>query len=174
MTRFLAAAGFAGLLWAVLDGSAEASEAWPAEMAPELRRIQRELGGSVVEGFGEMGADVGDGVQAAKPPAAADLRRAAGGRSEREQRAAVEALREASEQLDMSANRLERFDLYEQADGLRAQAQRLRLEARRLSGGERQESRVEPAFPRPQLESVPLPSQPQSVPAEFEPTPLRE
>jgi hypothetical protein len=55
----------------------------------------------------------------------------------RETRSRVEVLRDAAAQLDETSNRLERLELYSQADGLRAQAQRLRLDARRMSGGGR-------------------------------------
>ncbi len=85
---------------------------WPGGVAPELKRIQEELGGSVVEGF--------SGLRSAKPQAA----KAAGRRRE------VEALREAASLLDVTANRLEQLDLYVQADALREQAQRMRVDAR--------------------------------------------
>lgn len=43
-------------------------------------------------------------------------------------------MREAASRLDQTANQLESLDLYEEADGVRALAQRLRLRARALLG----------------------------------------
>jgi hypothetical protein len=94
---------------------------WPAPIAQDLQRIQKALGGSVVEEFPSLRA---------KP-------QAAGAASGSLQRRAVAALREAAAQLDVTANRLEGLELYRQADGLREQAQRLRLDARGMIEGPR-------------------------------------
>ena len=45
----------------------------------------------------------------------------------------IEQLRTIAEQLDAAAGRLERLELYPTADGLRAQADRVRQKARRLA-----------------------------------------
>ena len=93
---------------------------WPQGVAPELERIQRELGGSAVEQFPSLRNGEPRG---AKPPATADPRQAAdareggvqeappwGGAPAAEQdRRKVEALREAASQLDVMANRLEHW-----------------------------------------------------------------
>lgn len=55
-------------------------------------------------------------------------------------------LRETAIQLDAAANRLEAFDLYEQADGLRAAAQRLRRTAREFRERELQHRPAPPPF----------------------------
>lgn len=89
-------------------------------VAEELRRIQRDLGGSAVEAFPSLREERGHVIR---------MRGAASGPAG-PSREAVEALREAASQLDTTANRLERLELYAQADALRAQAQRLRLDAR--------------------------------------------
>jgi len=99
----------------------------PERMAPELRRIQRALGGSVVDQFDTLQPD----------PRQPEARRPSGERDERERRTRTEALRESAWQLDTAANRLENLDLYRQADRLREQAQRLRLDARDMIDGSR-------------------------------------
>jgi hypothetical protein len=55
--------------------------------------------------------------------------------------------------LDVAANKLEQFDLYRQADGLRAQAQRLRMDARGMSRGS--QATVTPT-PQPTLDQAPM------------------
>lgn len=129
-------AAVAGLaLWQlVLIGSAAADpvpanppavlrDAIPAPVAEELRQIQRSLGGSAVEAFPSL--------RDAEPPLTASGPAA----PTRQQRQAIDALRESAAELDATANRLERLELFRQADALRAQAQRLRLDAR--DGGAR-------------------------------------
>jgi hypothetical protein len=130
---------------AVFSGYAQADEtprAWPAEVAPELQRIQQELGGSIVRGYStDWNEDAAAPKGVAQPPATAAPRQAGGavwasddsGRS-RGVALRIEALREAATKLDAMANALERLELYSQADALRSQAQRLRLDARELTG----------------------------------------
>jgi hypothetical protein len=132
--------------------AADRPDAWPEEAAPELRRIQRALGGSIVEGFGEL-------PRGAPRPATADDQRAgpANQPSGRQRQRAVEALREAAAQLDMSANRLEALELYRQADALRAEAQRLRLDARGMLNPSKPEP--QPAF-APARPATPSPESP--------------
>ena len=84
----------------------------------------------------------------------------------------VEALREAAANLDQMANLLEPLELYSQADALREQAQRLRLDARELTGARSTPTRavaptIAPAdmqppagyTPRPQIEVRPEPDE---------------
>jgi hypothetical protein len=111
---------------------------WPQDVAPELERIQRDLGGSAVEQFPSLRGE----PRGAKPPAAgareAGVQEAPpwGGPPAAEQdRRKVEALREAASQLDVTANRLEQLELYDSADALREQAQRLRVDARGMVEG---------------------------------------
>src|SRR5688500_2219471 len=78
---------------------------WPKDAAPELERIQRELGGSAVEQFPSLrGAkrQAADGQEAPPWP---------GAPAATQDRRKVEALREAASQLDMTANRLEQLEL---------------------------------------------------------------
>jgi hypothetical protein len=99
-------------------------EAIPGPVAEELRRIQRDLGGSAVETFPSLREDRGRPLRlrgVVSGPAAPSPQ-------------AVDALREAAAQLDTTANRLERLELYRQADALREQAHRLRLDARGMMG----------------------------------------
>ncbi len=100
-------------------------ETIPGPVSEELRRIQRDLGGSATEAFPSLREQRGRLLRmrgAASEPAV-------------QSRQAVEALRDAASQLDTTANRLERLELYTQADALREQAQRLRLDARGTIGG---------------------------------------
>jgi hypothetical protein len=112
---------------------APADAGWPAPIAQDLQRIQRELGGSVVEQFPSL--------RGVRPQSARLLS------STSPHREAVGALREAASQLDMTANRLEGLELYRQADALREQAQRLRLDARGMIEGPRAMPMVEPSRP---------------------------
>jgi hypothetical protein len=91
-------------------------------LAPEIKQIQRALGGPVVDRFSTLRAND------AKPLSSTAVKQ-----SSTEQRQAVEALRDAATQLDASANKLERLELYRQADALRQQAQQLRLDARGMT-----------------------------------------
>lgn len=88
-------------------------------LSPEIRRIQQALGGPTVNQFPLLQQNAKPGDSASRPG---------------EQRQAIDALREAAAQIDQSANRLERYELYRQADALRQQAQQLRLDARSLGG----------------------------------------
>jgi hypothetical protein len=96
-------------------------------IAPEVKQIQRALGGPVVDRFSTLRAND------AKP-----LSSTAAKQPNNEQRQAVEALRDAATQLDATANKLERLELYRQADALRQQAQQLRLDARGMTGAAQQ------------------------------------
>jgi hypothetical protein len=91
----------------------------------EIRRLQESLGGPQVDQFPGL-REQGFGVPTAPP-------RSREGRSTIP-RDAIRALRDAAAQLDSTANRLEQLELFAQADGLRQQAQHLRLDARRMSG----------------------------------------
>lgn len=135
--------------------------------AEELRQIQQSLGGSAVEQFPSLRAE-----RRGPTPLEASSRRA------------VEALRESASQLDAAANRLETLDLYRQADALRAQAQRLRLDARGMLRGEPTLSDTPPSQrdARPLDDSSVTPRNWQSEPREppavaplpIEPTPAPE
>lgn len=102
-------------------------------LPPELLQIQQKLGGSVINQFPALRSDEAPPLQpylsppisvTVSPPAIAFDGRSAG--------CAVTALRAAAADLDAAANRLEQVELYSQADALRAQAQRLRKDARKL------------------------------------------
>jgi hypothetical protein len=101
------------------------------EVAPEIKGIQQSLGGPIVERFATL-RDTGNQSHSPAEEKAAAVR----------QQQAVEALRQAAMELDSAANRLERLELYRQADALREQAQRLRLDARDMSGKKHAESRA--------------------------------
>jgi hypothetical protein len=143
-------------------------QAIPAPVAEELRRIQRDMGGPVVDQFPSLKEE---------PTRTNDAR----SKIDVPMRHMVESLRTAATQLDDIANRLERLELYRQADSLREQAQRLRLDARRLAGGGSEAPQwgegVQPSgtapFAPPALE--PRPMEPQAQPVEpqtIEPRPL--
>jgi hypothetical protein len=91
----------------------------------EIRRLQESLGGPQVDQFQSL-REQGFGVPGAP------------GRSRDAQssipRDAIRALRDAAAHLDVVANRLEQLELFTQADDLRQQAQRLRVDARGMSG----------------------------------------
>jgi hypothetical protein len=95
------------------------------ELPAEIRQLQKALGGSQVDQFPSLRSD---GFSPLSQP----------GRESRQPRSSerdvIRALRDAATQLDATANRLEQLDLYRQADGLRHQAQQLRIDARGLSG----------------------------------------
>ncbi|BBO32181.1 hypothetical protein [Lacipirellula parvula] len=95
------------------------------ELPPEIRQLQKSLGGPQVDQFPALRSD---GFGAPSSPSRND-------RSPRgSQRDVIRALRDAATQLDATANRLEQLDLYRQADGLRHQAQQLRIDARGFGG----------------------------------------
>ena len=90
----------------------------------EIRRLQESLGGSQVDQFQSL-REQGFGVPTAP----------ARSREDRSiPRDAIRALRDAAAHLDVTANRLEQLELFTQADDLRQQAQRLRVDARGMSG----------------------------------------
>lgn len=101
----------------------------------EIQRLQDSLGGPQVDRFPSLRA------QSFGVPAAPGRFRE--GRS-LIPRDAIRALRDAAAELDVTANRLEQLELFMQADSLRQQAQRLRLDARQMS------SPVAPAEPSQQ------------------------
>ena len=146
----------------------------------EVLRLRDSLGGSQVDRFPSL-REQGFGVPA--PGRSRD------GRSSIP-REAIRALRDAAAQLDVTANRLEQLELFTQADDLRQQAQRLRIDARGMSGvqpapaptpGPRPAAWGEPQLdlqqlwrenaptpgrnaPQPQLEPVPQPEIPSDPP----------
>jgi hypothetical protein len=165
------------LLFAMPATAIVADDVPPPNVLKEIREIQKELGGSALEGYSELWgpkaepgresthddsawwADDGPNVTAApgnaprpgaKPPASArdareqtqsywywdsDAKSQQAPAWEPPEARAVQVLRDAAAQLDVAANKLEQLDLYGQADALRAQAQRLRLDARGMNGG---------------------------------------
>jgi hypothetical protein len=146
-------------------------ETIPGPMTEELRRIQRDLGGSAVERFPSLREDRGRLLRMrgeASPPTV-------------QPRQAVEALREAASQLDTTANRLERLELYAQADALREQAQRLRVDARGMAGGATAptpssvlpwEDGIRPSSADPRVAPQPLQPDPRPIePQPLEPVP---
>ena len=108
-------------------------------LPPEVRQIQESLGGPAIDQFPAL----------RKPQASrADIRSWA---DSAHRASAVQALREAASQLDMTANRLEHLELYPQADALRQQAQRLRIDARGIT---------KPVAPTPMATPAPGPQSP--------------
>ncbi|WP_428304908.1 hypothetical protein [Lacipirellula sp.] len=124
------------------------------ELPPEIRQIQKALGGPQVDQFPSLRSDA---FNAPSSPPRND-------RSSRvSQREVIRALRDAATQLDATANRLEQLDLYRQADGLRHQAQQLRIDARSF-GGDPQTTPT-PSAPTPaSWEQWPAPSAPALAP----------
>lgn len=134
------AAGFCALAGNCASAEeAPTPDAWPAGVAPELQRIQRELGGSAVDRFEALKETAGP-AWATDHARSSDERRPSDAASERKApwvgRPQIETLRDAAGQIDILANRLERLELYAQADSLRDEAQKFRLEARRMAGGQ--------------------------------------
>jgi len=119
----------------------------PGGLPPEILRVQQELGGSVVNQFPSLQPGEPLPQYKAAPPSNA--------------RQLVEALRDAAWTMDSWANRLEKLEAYQQADALRAHAQRLRLEARGLAPPSPGESAA-PNTPdlAPQIEITPNPVEP--------------
>ena len=144
----------------------------PAELPPEVRRIQESLGGPAVNQFPSLRWD----------EATSQRPQDRGGAATQQRLVAVSALREAAALLDTTANRLEQLELYSQADGLRQQAQQLRIDARGMTGatpaagastqstpavwldGQPAEPAIMNTAPRPQLEPVPQPENPSDPP----------
>ncbi len=89
-------------------------------LPPEIRQLQEAMGGSQVDQFPSLRPE----------PAANELQRLRGRRSAVAPPEAIRALRDGAAKLDEIANRLEQLELYAQADAIRGQAQRLRLDAR--------------------------------------------
>ena len=121
--------------------SAVASDIAPVsveDVAREVLQLQQQMGGSVVEdrpqlqGWGPNSGPVTPReapARSAYPPlgAAVSNRAAFPGHAIK-----VDELREAAWQLDTTAHRLEKLDLYDQADALRSVASRLRRDAREM------------------------------------------
>lgn len=95
------------------------------DLPREIQQLQHALGGPQVDQFPSL-REQGFGV----PTAPARSREA----RPTIPRDAIRALRDAAAQLDVTANRLEQLELFTQADDLRRQAQRLRVDARGTSG----------------------------------------
>jgi hypothetical protein len=91
----------------------------------EIEQLQHALGGPQVDQFPSL-REQGFGA-----PSAPSRSREARSTVPRD---AIRALRDAAAQLDAAANRLEQLELFTQADDLRWQAQRLRVDAREMSG----------------------------------------
>ncbi len=108
------------------------------EIAREVLRIQQQMGGSVVENRAELqGWDYAPRTPdsqeappwpASPPPSPSRIELVDANRPINK----VGELREAAWQLDTTAHRLEKLDLYEQADALRDVASRLRQDARKM------------------------------------------
>ena len=121
--------------------TAVASDLEPAsveEIARELLQLQQQMGGSVVDGRAQLqdwnaasGPVTPQDAPAwsAYPPLAPTVQSHAAFSSHSNK---VHELREAAWQLDTTAHRLEKLDLYDQADALRGVASRLRRDAREL------------------------------------------
>lgn len=95
------------------------------ELPREIQQLQHALGGPQVDQFPSL-REQGFGA-----PSAPSRSREARSTVPRD---AIRALRDAAAQLDVTANRLEQLELFTQADDLRRQAQRLRVDAREMSG----------------------------------------
>jgi hypothetical protein len=153
--RGLLLVGLAGGLAAVASAARGDETTLPAE----VRAIQRELGGSAVEEYpslrrGEVATPWWQRFSGAPDnaaPTASDSPRREAPRGwaatdesavvpalasapSRRELTRINALRESAAELDKTANRLEHLDLYRHADALRTLAQRLRMEARTMTG----------------------------------------
>lgn len=92
----------------------------PDKLPPEIRHLQEALGGSQVDRFPSL----------RNQPVENEPQRPWASRSATTPPEAICALRDGAAKLDEIANRLEQLELYAQADAIREQAQRLRLDAR--------------------------------------------
>ena len=111
----------------------------PQEVAREVLRLQEEMGGSIVAGFGEIPSWA---PHPSSPPRGVARPRLPIHESPVVVDSPVVVLREVSWQLERAAHRLELIDLYDQADALRETAAMLRKEARSMKG-ERATARLE-------------------------------
>ena len=98
------------------------------EIAREVLRLQQQMGGSVVENRPSL-----QGWKDSPGPVA--LKASPGNK--------VCELREAAWQLDITAHRLEKLDLYDQADALRDVADRLRRDARKMKQAQATETQFD-------------------------------
>jgi hypothetical protein len=101
-----------------------AGDQLPQNLPPEIRRLQEAMGGPQVNQFPAL----------RDPSVSRDHQRPTTFGAPALPAAAVRTLRQGAAQLDEIANRLEQLELYPQADAIREQAQRLRLDARAASG----------------------------------------
>jgi hypothetical protein len=149
--------------------------AWPGGLAPELQRIQQDLGGSAVDRFEalkETSSDAWATDAEPRPAARAAERRPSAitpsGRATPAPwvgRPQIDTLRDAAGQLDALANRLEQLELYREADALRDQAQRFRVEARRMAGDRTQAAGMPtPSLNRPRPAPYDAPQRDSSQP----------
>lgn len=107
-------------LWTGQAGPGPSSPQLPQQLPPEIRQLQQALGGPQVDRYSSLRTESAAG-EPHRPPLSHPAVAAAG---------AIRALRDGAAKLDEIANRLEQLELYPQADALRQQAQRLRLDAR--------------------------------------------
>jgi len=133
-------------------------------LPPEIQGVQQALGGSLVDQVPRFRPE----NEISSTPITS-----AGARGERHRRELVEALRDAAWQLETAANRLERLELYRQADALREQAQRLRLDARGMIHpselGDGAVQRPPQAWVQPEASRTPQPELAPSAEAPSEP-----
>lgn len=110
-------------------------------VAHELLEIQRHLGGSIVSDRRALRGIPSSSIEQAEatdfPDAVGQLRSGFPGsqatlKSANPSARTVKSLRNAAWQLDLSAEKLERSELYKQADALRNLAQQFRLDARAI------------------------------------------
>lgn len=114
----------------------------PETLSPELKQIQRALGGSVVDQV----------VPPQGPSETVTVSTPAAPESRVQEK--IDALRDAAWQLDAAAHQLELLDLFRQADALREQARQLRLDARSMIQGQENQRATAP-LPTPVDSTVP-------------------
>jgi hypothetical protein len=120
---------------AVVSDRTDSAKAEAALVAREVLELQRQMGGSIVPGFGGDFAeqDILEPAKTTKPMPG--------------KKSPVAVLRAGSWQLERLAYRLENLNLYPQADVVRQTATKLRLDARRLQA--ESERRVSPGISGP-------------------------
>lgn len=104
----------------VVSGRTDSARVEASQVAREVLELQRQMGGSIVPGFGGDFSEAGisEPEKQAKPKSG--------------KKSPVAALRAGAWQLERLAYRLEKLNLYPQADAVRQTATKLRLDARRL------------------------------------------
>ncbi|MEM8945062.1 MAG: hypothetical protein AAGD11_07755 [Planctomycetota bacterium] len=120
-----------------LQESAIASDLTPRQLAQEIKMLQQQMGGSVVEStlppHWENPSSTSQALITDQPPNGNWSTYPAPHRADFDhQRRHVDELREVAFHLDSMAHRLEKLDLYENADALRQVANRIRHDARRI------------------------------------------